>query len=79
MSAPLAGAPVAGLRPRKRAGGRKRARRWGVDALGLLVFVVMIFPVYWMVSTALKTGSTSSTGSIAPWVSSISISWLRSG
>ena len=57
MSAPLAGAPVAGLRPRKRAGGRKRARRWGVDALGLLVFVVMIFPVYWMVSTAFKPGS----------------------
>jgi N,N'-diacetylchitobiose transport system permease protein len=57
MSAPLAGAPVAGLRPRKRAGGRKRARRWGVDALGLLVFAVMIFPVYWMISTAFKPGS----------------------
>jgi N,N'-diacetylchitobiose transport system permease protein len=57
MSAPLAGAPVAGLRPRKRAGGRKRARRWGIDALGLLVFLVMIFPVYWMVSTAFKPGS----------------------
>jgi N,N'-diacetylchitobiose transport system permease protein len=34
-----------------------RARRWGVDALGLLVFLVMIFPVYWMVATAFKPGS----------------------
>jgi len=57
MSAPLAGAPVAGLQPRKRAGGRKRARRWGVDVLGLLVLAVMIFPVYWMISTAFKPGS----------------------
>ena len=36
---------------------RRRARRWGVDALGLLVFLVMIFPVYWMVATAFKPGS----------------------
>ena len=28
----------------------------GWNALGLRVFVVMIFPVYWMVSTAFKTG-----------------------
>jgi N,N'-diacetylchitobiose transport system permease protein len=28
----------------------------GWNALGLGVFVVMIFPVYWMVSTAFKTG-----------------------
>jgi len=28
-----------------------------VDALGLLVFLVMIFPVYWMVATAFKPGS----------------------
>lgn len=28
----------------------------GWNALGLAVFVVMIFPVYWMVSTAFKTG-----------------------
>jgi len=27
-----------------------------VDALGLLVFLVMIFPVYWMVATAFKPG-----------------------
>jgi N,N'-diacetylchitobiose transport system permease protein len=57
MSAPLAGAPVAGLKPVKRRSRRKRARSWGVDAFGLLVFLVMIFPVYWMVSTAFKPGS----------------------
>ena len=28
----------------------------GWNALGLAVFLVMIFPVYWMVSTAFKTG-----------------------
>jgi N,N'-diacetylchitobiose transport system permease protein len=31
-------------------------RRIGVNALGLGVFAVMTFPVYWMVSTAFKTG-----------------------
>jgi N,N'-diacetylchitobiose transport system permease protein len=30
-------------------------RRLGWDALGLAVFVVMVFPVYWMVSTAFKS------------------------
>ena len=30
--------------------------RVGWNALGLAVFAVMIFPVYWMVSTAFKTG-----------------------
>jgi N,N'-diacetylchitobiose transport system permease protein len=33
---------------------RRRFRRVGVNLLGLLVFVVMVFPVYWMVSTAFK-------------------------
>jgi N,N'-diacetylchitobiose transport system permease protein len=33
---------------------RKRLRMTGWDALGLLVFAVMIFPVYWMISTAFK-------------------------
>jgi N,N'-diacetylchitobiose transport system permease protein len=37
------------MRPR-----RKRLRRVGLNLLGLLVFVVMVFPVYWMVSTAFK-------------------------
>jgi N,N'-diacetylchitobiose transport system permease protein len=57
MSSPLAGAPLAGLRTMRRRSRRTRARRWGVDALGLLVFLVMIFPVYWMVATAFKPGS----------------------
>jgi N,N'-diacetylchitobiose transport system permease protein len=57
VSSPLAGAPVAGLRPVKRGARRRRARRWGVNTLGLLVFVVMVFPVYWMVATAFKPGS----------------------
>src|SRR5213079_161971 len=38
---------------------RSKRRMWsriGVNGLGLLVFVVMVFPVYWMVSTAFKTG-----------------------
>jgi N,N'-diacetylchitobiose transport system permease protein len=30
-------------------------RRLGWDALGLAVFVVMVFPVYWMISTAFKS------------------------
>jgi N,N'-diacetylchitobiose transport system permease protein len=33
---------------------RSRYGRLGWDALGVLVFVVMVFPVYWMVSTAFK-------------------------
>jgi N,N'-diacetylchitobiose transport system permease protein len=32
------------------------SRRLGWDALGIAVFLVMIFPVYWMVATAFKTG-----------------------
>lgn len=31
-------------------------RRLGWDVLGVAVFAVMVFPVYWMVSTALKQG-----------------------
>ncbi len=33
---------------------RKRARRAGWDALGLGLFFLMVFPVYWMISTAFK-------------------------
>jgi N,N'-diacetylchitobiose transport system permease protein len=33
----------------------RRARQLGWDALGLAVFAVMVFPVFWMVSTAFKT------------------------
>ena len=38
----------------------RRRRRWravrrrGWDLLGLVIFVVMVFPVFWMISTALK-------------------------
>jgi N,N'-diacetylchitobiose transport system permease protein len=34
----------------------KLVRRTGWNVLGLVVFAVMIFPVYWMVSTAFKHG-----------------------
>jgi len=35
---------------------RRRARRLGYDALALLAFAVVIFPVYWMIATAFKPG-----------------------
>jgi N,N'-diacetylchitobiose transport system permease protein len=35
---------------------RSRAERIILNTIGLLVFAVMIFPVYWMVSTAFKPG-----------------------
>jgi N,N'-diacetylchitobiose transport system permease protein len=35
---------------------RKRLLRTSYDAVGLLVFVVIMFPIYWMVTTALKPG-----------------------
>jgi N,N'-diacetylchitobiose transport system permease protein len=35
---------------------RRRLGGLGWNAVGIAVFVVMIFPVYWMVSTAFKTG-----------------------
>ena len=41
--------------PRRRSR-RKIAGRVGWNALGLLVFAVMVFPVYWMISTSFKTG-----------------------
>jgi N,N'-diacetylchitobiose transport system permease protein len=34
---------------------RKRSARTGWNIVGLLVFVVMVFPVYWMISTAFKS------------------------
>jgi len=36
--------------------GRKRTRRLGYDLAGVVVFVLMIFPIYWMVATAFKPG-----------------------
>jgi N,N'-diacetylchitobiose transport system permease protein len=41
----------------RRFGGRRFASRVGINLLALLVFVVMVFPVYWMVSTAFKPGA----------------------
>ena len=51
---PMAPTPVAAVAPRRRA--RRRLRRAGWNLLGLLVLLVMIFPVYWMVATAFKPG-----------------------
>ena len=48
-------AQAAPPRPRRRR--RRIARRIGVNLLGLAVFVVMVFPVYWMVLTAFKRGN----------------------
>jgi N,N'-diacetylchitobiose transport system permease protein len=50
----MAPTPVAAVAPRRRA--RKRLRKAGWNLLGLLVLLVMIFPVYWMVATAFKPG-----------------------
>ena len=44
-------APAAAPRARRRRGALRR-RAW--DTVGLLVFVVLVFPVFWMISTAFK-------------------------
>jgi N,N'-diacetylchitobiose transport system permease protein len=41
---------------RRRRVRRSQVSRWFYDAVGVLVFIVMIFPIYWMVSTAFKPG-----------------------
>ncbi len=51
----IAPTPVAPVAPRRR-GRRRRTRQLGWNALGVLVLVVMVFPVYWMVATAFKPG-----------------------
>jgi N,N'-diacetylchitobiose transport system permease protein len=56
--APVPVAPTVSVRGAVRRRGRRRfIRRAGVNALALLVFAVMVFPVYWMVSTAFKPSS----------------------
>jgi N,N'-diacetylchitobiose transport system permease protein len=50
MTAATPTAPVRRVRRRR----RKIVRRMGVNLLGIAVFAVMVFPVYWMVSTAFK-------------------------
>jgi N,N'-diacetylchitobiose transport system permease protein len=49
----VAAAPPA----RRRRSGRRIAQRVAVNVTGLVVFAVMVFPVYWMVSTAFKRGN----------------------
>jgi N,N'-diacetylchitobiose transport system permease protein len=51
----IAPTPVAPVAPRG-PGRRRRARQLGWNLVGLLVFLVMVFPVYWMVATAFKPG-----------------------
>jgi N,N'-diacetylchitobiose transport system permease protein len=52
---PIAPTPVAPV-VRQGRSARRRLGRLGWNAIGIGVFLVMIFPVYWMVSTAFKTG-----------------------
>jgi N,N'-diacetylchitobiose transport system permease protein len=52
---PIAPTPVAPVVV-SGAGRRRRLGSLGWNLVGLFVFVVMIFPVYWMVATAFKTG-----------------------
>lgn len=54
--APVPVAPTVAGRRVARVGFRRRRflRRVGVNLLALVVFVLMVFPVYWMVSTAFK-------------------------
>jgi N,N'-diacetylchitobiose transport system permease protein len=50
----IAPTPVAPVVTRPRS--RKRLRKAGWNVVGLVVLAVMVFPVYWMVSTAFKPG-----------------------
>ena len=52
--APVPVPPTTALRPRRSR--RKSAGRIGANATALVAFLVMVFPVYWMVSTAFKPG-----------------------
>jgi N,N'-diacetylchitobiose transport system permease protein len=54
VPAQIAPTPVAPVVTRPRT--RKRLRKAGWNVLGLFVLAVMVFPVYWMVSTAFKPG-----------------------
>jgi N,N'-diacetylchitobiose transport system permease protein len=51
----IAPTPVAPVVSQKR-GRRRRLHKVGWNVVGLLVFIVMVFPVYWMVATAFKPG-----------------------
>ena len=55
---PVSTVPAAAPAPARRRRSRRRiARRVALNLTGVLVFVVMVFPVYWMVSTAFKPGN----------------------
>ncbi|GGS00468.1 sugar ABC transporter permease [Streptomyces humidus] len=54
MSAIASGANPAGDRPRPRLRPRRRKSKAGWNLLGLFVFAVAGFPVYWMLNTAFK-------------------------
>jgi N,N'-diacetylchitobiose transport system permease protein len=43
--------------PRRRRRRKRTLQRVGLNVLGLAVFAVMVFPVYWMVATAFKSGN----------------------
>jgi N,N'-diacetylchitobiose transport system permease protein len=43
--------------PRRRRSRRRVVRRVVLNATGLLVFALMVFPVYWMVATSFKRGN----------------------
>ncbi len=48
--------PTSAPVPRRRPSRRRLARRVALNLTGVLVFLVMVFPVYWMVATAFKPG-----------------------
>jgi N,N'-diacetylchitobiose transport system permease protein len=50
-----------------RRSGRRVGRKWAWNTVGILVFVVMVFPVYWMVTTAFKPDS-EIIGSTPTWI-----------
>jgi N,N'-diacetylchitobiose transport system permease protein len=52
---PIAPTPIAPV-VREGRSRRRRLGQLGWNLIGLAVFTVMVFPVYWMVSTAFKTG-----------------------
>jgi N,N'-diacetylchitobiose transport system permease protein len=62
VSAPAAAAPAR----RRRARRRKLGAQAGWNAVGLAVLVVMVFPVYWMISTAFKTDDEINSGAWLP-------------
>lgn len=45
------------VQPRRRGRLRRLVRRVWLNLLGLVLFAVMVFPVYWMVATAFKRGN----------------------